>query len=68
MGRTGVTYQDVCEAAETLQGQQKSITIDNLRAILGTGSRGTLAMHLRTYKANADVSGASHHCPNSSAH
>jgi len=57
MGRTGVTYREVWEAAATLQGQQKPITIDNIRNLLGTGSRSTLADHLRTWKANTEEAG-----------
>jgi len=41
MGRIGITYQDVAKAIPTLQGQQKNPTVDNIRELLGTGSKST---------------------------
>ncbi len=50
MGRAGVTYTEVDEAARYLQGQGRAPTIDALRERLGTGSRTTLAEHLKRWK------------------
>lgn len=50
MARPGVTYQDIASAAIELKSQGKSITIENVRAILGTGSIGTINNHLRKWK------------------
>lgn len=50
MARPGVTYQDILAAANELKGQGRSITIENVRAVLGTGSLGTINNHLRKWK------------------
>lgn len=50
MARPGVTYQDIASAANELKGHGKSVTIENVRAILGTGSIGTINNHLRKWK------------------
>jgi len=50
MARHGVTYQDIATAADELKGQGKNVTIENVRAILGTGSIGTINAHLRKWK------------------
>ena len=42
MSRPGVTFQDIANAAQDLKGQGKTVTIENVRAILGTGSIGTI--------------------------
>jgi len=52
MGRIGITYFDVTKAIATLQGQQKNPTVDNIRGILGTGSKSTIARHLREWKSS----------------
>lgn len=52
MARPGVTYQDVVNAATEVKGQGKNPTIENVRAILGTGSIGTINMHLRKWKSS----------------
>jgi hypothetical protein len=44
MARPGVTYQDIESAANALKGQGKSVTIESVRSILGTGSIGTINM------------------------
>jgi septal ring factor EnvC (AmiA/AmiB activator) len=51
LGRTGITYQEVSKAIATLQGQQKTPTVDHIREILGTGSKSTIARFLREWKA-----------------
>lgn len=51
MGRIGISYQDVAKAIPKLQGQQKNPTVDNIREILGTGSKSTIARFLREWKS-----------------
>jgi len=51
MARPGITYDDVANAATELKGQGKNPTIENVRLILGTGSIGTINMHLRKWKS-----------------
>ena len=51
MARGGVTFTDVDVAARYLQGQGKNITVDAIRERLGTGSRTTLAEHLKRWKS-----------------
>lgn len=58
MGRIGITYRDVTTAIATLQGQQKSPTVDNIRGILGTGSKSTIARHLREWKSSQGLAGS----------
>lgn len=50
MARHGITYDDVISAANSLKGQGKSVTIENVRSFLGTGSAGTVNQHLRRWK------------------
>lgn len=50
MSRPGVTYQDIVIAAAELKGQGKNITIENIRAHLGTGSIGTINKYLRQWR------------------
>lgn len=50
MARPGVSYQDVATAANQVKGQGKNPTIENVRAILGTGSISTINTHLRKWK------------------
>jgi len=51
MGRPGVTYQEVASAAEKLTGLGKNPTIESIRALIGSGSSGTLGPFLRTWKS-----------------
>lgn len=51
MARPGVTYLDVAKAATTLQAEGKSPTVDKVRNHLGTGSKGTIAPHLKQWKS-----------------
>lgn len=51
MGRIGITYHDVTKAIAELQGKQKNPTVDNIREVLGTGSKSTIAKFLREWKA-----------------
>lgn len=57
MARPGVTYHDIANAANVLKGQGKNITIENVRAYLGTGSIGTIHNHLRKWK---EIENATH--------
>ena len=50
MARHGVTYQDIVRAVQEIKGQGKSITIENIRAHLGTGSIGTINKYLRQWR------------------
>ncbi len=56
MSRTGINYQDVAKAATKLQGLNENPTVDRVREILGTGSKSTIARHLKEWKgSNADL-------------
>lgn len=56
MARTGVTYFDISQAATTLSDQGNEPTVDTVRALLGTGSKSTIAPLLKQWKAkNAGV-------------
>lgn len=50
MARHGISYDNVISAANTLKAQGKSVTIENIRGFLGTGSAGTVNQHLRRWK------------------
>lgn len=50
MARPGITYLEVESAIARLKGQEESITIDNIRGLLKTGSRSTIANHLKTWR------------------
>jgi chromosome segregation ATPase len=49
-GRLGISFQDVAKAITKLQSQQKNPTVDNIREVLGTGSKSTIARFLREWK------------------
>jgi chromosome segregation ATPase len=51
MGRIGITYHEVTKAIATLQALQKNPTVDNIREVMGTGSKSTIARFLRDWKA-----------------
>lgn len=51
MARGGVNYTEVDEAACYLQGLGRNPTVDAIRERLGTGSRTTLAEHLKRWKS-----------------
>lgn len=56
MGRSGITYAQVADAAAQLLDQGRSPTVDDVRARLGTGSKSTLAPLLKRWKAaSADL-------------
>lgn len=51
MGRAGVTLLDIENAAQQLLGRGKTPTVDNIRELLGTGSKSTITQHLKTWKS-----------------
>lgn len=51
MSRPGLTYQIVASAAAELLAQDINPTVETIRSITRTGSHGTIAMHLRAWKA-----------------
>lgn len=52
MGRTGVTYKDVVEAATTIRQKGKNPTVDRVRQYLGTGSKSTIAPLLKRWRSD----------------
>lgn len=54
MARTGITYQDVANAAATVQGHQQTPTVDRIRGVLGTGSKSTIARYLKEWKSQSE--------------
>lgn len=50
MGRIGVSFMDVEQAAVRLQGQGKTPTVDAVRDLLQTGSKTTITQHLKAWK------------------
>lgn len=57
MGRIGINYSDVSKAINKLQGEQKKPTVDNIRLVLCTGSKSTIAKFLREWKAKNSIHG-----------
>jgi chromosome segregation ATPase len=51
MARPGISYQDVANAANEVRGKNLNPTMENVRAVLGTGSLSTINMHLRKWKS-----------------
>ena len=54
MSRPGVSYFDVAKAAQKIVGNGKAPTIELIRGLLGTGSNGTIATHLRAWRKQQD--------------
>lgn len=50
MGRPGVTYIEVAEAAEYLIAERKNPTIAGIQGRIGSGSTGTIGPHLKMWK------------------
>ena len=50
MARHGITYNQVSEAAMLLHRAGSTPTIDNVRAILGTGSKTTIQRHMNSWR------------------
>ncbi len=58
MGRAGVTLFDIENAIQQLQGRGKAPTVDNIRELLGTGSKSTIIQHLKSWKSkNTEAQG-----------
>lgn len=51
MARTGISYEQVAHAADTLMGRGEKPTIQAIRAEIGTGSPNTIHKHLTAWKA-----------------
>ena len=51
MGRIGVTYKDVVEAAATIRNDGENPTVDRVRQSLGTGSKSTIAPFLKRWRS-----------------
>lgn len=50
MARSGICYEDVQTAAESLLGRGLNPTIQRVRELLGTGSNTTISEHLKTWQ------------------
>src|SRR5690554_2764131 len=50
MARTGITYDEVAQAAVSLLEEGKNPTIQRVREVLGTGSLNTIHRHLTAWK------------------
>jgi len=50
MARTGISFEDVQNAAETLLGRGLNPTIQRVRELLGTGSNTTISEHLKSWQ------------------
>ena len=50
MARSGIRYEDVQAAAETLLGRGLNPTIQRIRELLGTGSNTTISEHLKHWQ------------------
>lgn len=54
MGRYGIDYVSVKDAAEQLAASGDSVTVEKIRHALGSGSFTTLGRHLRTWRRTQD--------------
>lgn len=50
MARSGINYVDVSKAAEIVRQNNEEPTVDRVRAVMGTGSKSTIAPLLRKWK------------------
>ncbi|PIE82841.1 MAG: hypothetical protein CSA09_04640 [Candidatus Contendobacter odensis] len=50
MARSGIRYEDVQSAAESLLGRGLNPTIQRIREVLGTGSNTTISEHLKSWQ------------------
>lgn len=55
MGRLGVSYEEVAQAVQEAQGKGRSPTVDNVRLIIGSGSKSTIARHLRDWRNQQSI-------------
>lgn len=57
MGRIGISYLEVAKVATELQGKSINPTVDNVREILGTGSRSTIGPYLKQWRSKQEEGG-----------
>ncbi len=50
MARIGVTYNDIAKAAQAIKSRAQEPTVDRVREFLGTGSKSTIAPHLKQWR------------------
>jgi chromosome segregation ATPase len=50
MARAGITYTEVAMAAKRLSDENKTISADNVRDLIGAGSKTTIIKHLNTWR------------------
>ena len=55
MARPGVTYQEIVAAVNQLKGQERNVTIENIRALLGTGSIATINKYLKQWRETQEA-------------
>jgi chromosome segregation ATPase len=55
MGRIGIAYEDIVKAIHECQGLNKNPTVDNIRELLKTGSKSTIARYLREWKTQNGI-------------
>lgn len=58
MARTGITQQQVIDAAEQLHAEDKPITVQSLREAVGAGSFSTISTHLRRWQEQRHAAAA----------
>ena len=65
MGRPGIVYSDVADAAAGLVDSGRAPTVDLVRSVLGSGSKSTIAPLLKRWKSQhaASVAGADEGLP-----
>ena len=51
MGRPGISYTEVAKACDQLIAANKTVTVDNIRGITGSGSKGTLLKLKKQWEA-----------------
>lgn len=54
MARTGITFEDVQRAVDSLLQRQETPSVQKVREILGTGSYTTISDHLREWRARRE--------------
>jgi len=55
MSRIGIGYVEVAAAASKIHSQNANPTVDRVRELLGTGSRSTIARHLKEWKIDHET-------------
>lgn len=59
MGRIGVSFEEVATAAQQVQGRGKNPTVDNIRLVIGSGSKSTIVRHLRDWREQQGINRSS---------